>query len=57
LSIALGNGTWMRCSSKPRERCIIYAVRDDKSQVIALYVSERRDMYSTLLCLRKQNTY
>jgi len=31
----------------------LYAVIDDKSQVIALHVSERRDMHSAVLCLRK----
>jgi len=29
------------------------AVIDDKSQVIALYVSKRMGMHSTVLCLRK----
>ena len=31
----------------------LHAVIDDKSQVIALHVSERRDMHSAVLCLRK----
>jgi len=31
----------------------LYAVIDDKSQVIALHVSERRDIQSAILCLRK----
>ena len=31
----------------------LYAVIDDKSQVIALYVSEKRNIQSAILCLRK----
>ena len=31
----------------------LYAVMDDKSQVIALHISERRDLQSAILCLRK----
>ena len=31
----------------------LYAVIDDKSNAIALHVSERRDMQSAILCLRK----